>query len=119
MSEKNITIENNEVVETIGNFTYNFTSPVLYKGTEITEIHINLDTLTGSDARAIEDELRAAGKFVSSPAFDNNYLCKVLAKGCDKIGEINIGDDFFLKLGLRDYNKLCGKARAFFISSEE
>lgn len=119
MSEKNMNIENNEVVETIGNFTYKFASPVLYNGTEVKEMHINLDTLTGRDARAIEEELKAVGKFTVTPAFDNGYLCKALAKGCDKVGEINIGDDFFLSLGLRDYNKLCSKARAFFLNSEE
>ena len=119
MSEKNINIENNEVVETIGNFTYKFSKPVLYNGTEINEIHIDLDKLTGRDARAIEEELKAQGKFSITPAFDNGYLCKMLAKGCDKVDNINIGDDFFLSLGLRDYNKLCSKARAFFLSSEE
>ncbi len=118
MSEKNMNIENNEVVETIGNFTYKFASPVLYNGAEIKEIHINLDALTGRDARAIEEELKSQGKFTASPAFDNGYLCKALAKACDR-GDVRIGDDFFLNLGLRDYNKLCGKARAFFLSSEE
>lgn len=111
--------ENNEPVATLGRFTYKFSSPVNYNGTEVSELEIDLDALTGRDARAIEEELKAQGKFTASPAFDNAYLCKALAKACKTlVNEKRIGDDLFLKLGLRDYNKLCGKARAFFISSE-
>lgn len=93
---------------------YEFKTPVEYNGEKIAKLHIDFDKLTGDDALAIENELRAMNKIVILPSVDGEYIIRMLAKACKE----PVGEDFFRGLGLADYNRLRKIGRDFLMQSE-
>ncbi|PWM64307.1 MAG: hypothetical protein DBX61_11840 [Clostridiales bacterium] len=95
-------------------YIHKFKKPVLYNGETITELAFDFESLTGDDALNIENELASIGKAAISPAFSGEYLIRMAAKACTT----PIGEDFFRKASISDYNRLRSKARSFLLASE-
>lgn len=102
----------NDTMSSDGVWSIKLSRPVLYNGTELTELHFNFGKLTGEDALKIEDELVTKGR----PTFLNEvasarYLMMIAAKACEE----KIMADLFNKMSIRDFNKIKNKTQLFML----
>ncbi|MBR3965461.1 MAG: hypothetical protein IKJ91_00140 [Clostridia bacterium] len=114
INDINENYENIDVEKAPSALVYKLEIPVMYGEKEYTELHIDFTKLRGKDARAISAELQALGKAVLLPSYSDEYLTRMVVRAAEE----KIGDDFFDKLTMHDYNKLISRARTFLLKSE-
>lgn len=94
-----------------GVYVHKFKKPFTYEGKTYEELTFDFEGMTGRDAAAIENELRAKGHTVLVAAFDGEYLVRMCAKACTE----KIGFDTIEAMSIRDYNKIRNAARGFLL----
>lgn len=91
---------------------YRLKKPVMYNGSEITELSFDFEKLTGADALNIEEQLAAKGKPPYAGAInDANYLILMAARACTT----PVGADFFNRVSIVDFERIKNRARFFLI----
>lgn len=106
MVEKELDDMTNTSTESV----YHLKKPVLYNGEEISELSFDFESLTGADALNIEEQLASRGKVMYSSAInDANYLILMAAKACTK----SVGQDFFNRISIVDFERIKNRARFF------
>lgn len=87
-------------------------TPMEYNGQTYEEIHLALDDLTGEDSMAVENEIAMRKKgTVIFGALNNDYVMGIAARACKE----PIGTDAFLRMKLKDYNKVKEAVRNFLL----
>lgn len=115
VDEKELEIAKQEAENSANTFTIHLKKPVIYNGTEYSELSFDFDKLTGRAGLDIEQELQSIGRPAIVPAFSGEYLVRMAARACTTA---NIGCDIFDNMGLSDYNKIRSAARSFLLMSE-
>ena len=110
----------------ITTYTHRFSSPFTFhvitkdaiKDTTVDALTFNWGTLTGADYLKIEDEVLMHGKTLVVPAFTGLFLCGMAVRACvdrNPDGLRTLDQDGMKALPMRDFQKICKKARAFLL----
>lgn len=94
-----------------GVYVHKFKKPFTFEGRTYEELTFDFESMTGRDAAAIENELRAMGHPVLVAAFDGEYLARMCVRACTE----KIGIDTFKAMPIRDYDKIRTTARGFLV----
>lgn len=81
--------------------------PLHYKDTELSELDIDLDSLTGRDLIDIEDALQAKGKRINAWEMSRSFLIAVAAKGAHLPAEV------LEATTISDFTKITGEVISF------
>jgi hypothetical protein len=84
--------------------------PVKFEEQEVTEIVMDLNSLTGRDISSIKSTWAHAGNFSSVPATDMDFCALVAARASGKPIEL------FDVLKAKDYTKVCQTVSNFLLS---
>lgn len=95
----------------VGVYVHKFKKPFTFEGRTYEELTFDFESMTGRDASAIENELRAMGHPVLVAAFDGEYLARMCVRACTE----SIGIDAFKEMSIRDYDKIRIAARGFLV----
>lgn len=86
--------------------------PLEYEGRTYERLTLDLESLTGKDSIEVETELMMRKKgAVIFGALNNDYILGIAGKACQE----KIGVDAFLRLGLKDFNRLVNAVRNFLL----
>ena len=96
-------------------FKLKFKKTFTYDGVDYDELEFDFDGLTGNDSLEVEKELARRGTQVAVPAFSGEYIIRIAARACTS----PIGSDAFLRMSLKDYNRVRSKVRNFLMASEQ
>ena len=96
-------------------FKLKFKKPFTYDGVDYDELEFDFDGLTGGDSLEVEKELARMGTQVAVPAFSGDYIIRIAARACTS----PIGSDAFLRMSLKDYNRVRSRVRNFLMASEQ
>lgn len=99
-------------------YTHVFKSPFVYQEATIETLTFEWGKLTGADHLAIENEILLRGKTLVTPAFTSEFLCGMAVRACDARNDAGfrlVTDGFLKALPMRDFQKICKKARSFLL----
>jgi hypothetical protein len=86
--------------------------PVNFEGNEVTEISMDLESLTGRDISSIKSEWAMAGKFSPVPAADIDFCILAACRASGQPAEL------FDLLGSKDYMRVSQEVSNFFNSPD-
>ena len=104
--------------EDISTYTHTFSPPFPFQGVPHETLTFNWGALTGADHLAIENELLFRGKTLVTPEFTGDFLCGMAVRACvdrNPDGLRTLDQDGMKSLPMRDFQKICKKARAFLL----
>lgn len=84
---------------------------IQYDGEQITELKLDLDSLTGQDMLDAEKEA-GVGEFTPMKEFNKGHLAVLAAKAC------GMPSDLMPLLGLRDFSKITMAVQNFLFNEE-
>lgn len=87
-------------------------APLKYKGSELREIELKLEGLTGRDLIDVETQMNSEGKFALMADYSKLYLSRVGAKAAGLPVEV------LETLGAKDFNKIVTAVQLFFMGSD-
>ena len=96
-------------------WTLKLNRPFEWEGSTYTELHFDLEDLTGEDSLKVEQELTAQGVMVMVPTFSGPYLTGIAAKACQE----PVGTDALKHLRISDFNRIRTRVRNFLLASEQ
>ncbi|MDO6355278.1 phage tail assembly protein [Caloramator sp. CAR-1] len=88
--------------------------PVKLGDTEVKELEIDLNSLTGIDVIEAENEIRAIGKVPLVHEMDKAYLAAIAARAIKPKQTL----DFLLKLPLKDFTVITAQVQNFLLDIE-
>lgn len=101
-------------------YTHTFKKPVSYHGASLEELTFDWGKLTGADHLEIENELLMMGKTLVTPEFSCDFLWRMAIRACTMVDEEGIrvlGVDALKALPIRDFQRICKRARSFLLRS--
>ncbi len=119
-NEENVAVEEaaemlkKDSEKTDGVYIIKLKNPLVYNGTEYTELTFEFNKLTGADAVNIEDELTAKGQNVfMNEVASSVYLMTMASRACKELIPYNA----LKRLGIVDFNRIKNKARLFLLGA--
>lgn len=97
------------VIQRLGDVTVKLSKPVMLKGKEVTELHMDFLSMTGLDMELIDDKIGATELRGLLPAYSRKYQRILAARAA------NVPDELILKLPMADYSVVVGAARNFLL----
>lgn len=107
-----------KIEEDISTYTHTFSPAFPFLGVPREALTFNWGALTGADHLAIENELLFRGKTLVTPEFTGDFLCGMAVRACtdrNADGLRVLDQDGMKALPMRDFQKICKRARAFLL----
>ena len=87
--------------------------PFDWEGKTYSELHFDLEGLSGADIIAVDSEIRALGKLSGVREFDADFQCRLAARACSE----KIGSDALQKLPAKAFNRILNQVRSFLLDT--
>lgn len=107
-----------KIEEDISTYTHTFRPAFTFRGVSYETLTFNWGALTGADHLAIENELLLRGKTLVTPEFTGDFLCGMAVRACtnrNSDGFRVLDQDSMKALPMRDFQKICKRARSFLL----
>ena len=105
----------------ITSYTHTVKNPFTYQDHTYETLTFNWGALTGNDHLEIESELLMRGKTLVSPEFSGDFLCRMAARACTERnadGFRTVSADTLKAMPMREFQKICKRARSFLLRAE-
>jgi len=101
-----------------GAYVHTLSRPFQWEGRTYEALTFRWDALTGADHLDIESELLMKGRTLVVPEYTGEYLCGMAVRACTERNEKGLralDAAAFKALPLKDFTRICGKARSFLL----
>ncbi|MBR0151081.1 MAG: phage tail assembly protein [Synergistaceae bacterium] len=85
---------------------------ITHKGSEITTLDLDLDSLTGNDLIEVEDQIMKTGTPIQTTDFSRVYLISVAAR------TLHMPVEVLKFMGARDFARVVNEVRNFLLNSD-
>lgn len=99
-------------------YVHIFIKPFDYQGLTIERLTFDWGKLTGTDHLDIENELLMRGRTLVTPEFSSDFLWGMAIRACtlrDENGVRLLKRDALKSMSIRDFQRICKKARSFLL----